>query len=392
MLGHHMRAGATTSFDGDKDLESGSEADGSLDDAEMSGDEERDESKVLDLRESVATVSFYTLSIANVSDRSVRERLSLEQKHTFETSSDCAPCPPQDALAARFPKMFDASEIEPKASRLDPVAAEVNKALLKAASQLMLKDVSKETVNALSKAFGNFDRVVGLGRLLADAIGQPLLEHSRAHTVGLAAKYEAGKIKGAIDQYKRDLRRDAGKDASKRQELLVQAARAEDAAPLLQEAVDVGLTAPAPPARSGATGSRKRAREVEEDDDELSRAEAAVLVCIKATKRADAATEAAERTEEVKLKVYERFARKLGELSQDLKSSNKFGENLERFNAMRKLAEQAGREHTAAQFATRDALLAWQGAMLDERDAELHAAELDLKECRELLAHWPARS
>ena len=71
---------------------------------------------------------------------------------------------------------------------------------------------------------------------------------------------------------------------------------------------------------------------------------------------------------------------------------NEFGKNLERFNAMRKLTEQAGREHTAAQFATRDALLAWQGGMLDERDAELHAAELDLKECRELLAHWPARS
>ena len=66
MLGHHMRPGATTSFDGDKDLESGSEADGSLDDAGMSGDEERDESNVPDLRESVKTVKFYAVSIANV--------------------------------------------------------------------------------------------------------------------------------------------------------------------------------------------------------------------------------------------------------------------------------------------------------------------------------------
>jgi hypothetical protein len=80
MLGHHMRAGATTSFDGDKDLESGSEADGSLNDAGMSGDEERDESKVPDKRESVETVKFYAVSIANVPNRSVRVRLSHEQK------------------------------------------------------------------------------------------------------------------------------------------------------------------------------------------------------------------------------------------------------------------------------------------------------------------------
>ena len=105
-----------------------------------------------------------------------------------------------------------------------------------AASQLVLKDIPAETVKALSKAFGNFDRVVGLGRLLADAVGHPLLEHSRAHAVGLSAKYEAGKLKASIDQYKRDARRDAGKlgsDDPKRQDLLAQAASAEDAAPLL---------------------------------------------------------------------------------------------------------------------------------------------------------------
>ena len=113
---------------------------------------------------------------------------------------DRVSCLPQDALSARVPKMFDASESGPKESGLDPITTEVNKALLKAASQLILKDIPAEMVKALSKAFGNFDRVVGLGRLLADAVGQPLLEHSRAHAVGLSAKYEAGKVKAAIDQ------------------------------------------------------------------------------------------------------------------------------------------------------------------------------------------------
>ena len=264
-----------------------------------------------------------------------------------------------------------------------------------AASQLVLKDIPAETVKALSKAFGNFDRVVGLGRLLADAVGHPLLEHSRAHAVGLSAKYEAGKLKAAIDQYKRDARRDAGKlgsDDPKRQDLLAQAASAEDAAPLLRESVDVGLTVPTAPARSSATatGSRKCAREqvVEPDEDEeLARAEAAVLACTKEVKRADAATEAAERKEADKLKTYSRLAYALGKAA---KGCAKTSKTLASFNAFSKRVREAERAHTAAQFETRDALLAWQQTMLDERDAELNVAELELKGCRELLAHWPA--
>ena len=76
-----------------------------------------------------------------------------------------------------------ASRGRSKETGLDPVATEVNKALLQAASQLVLKDIPAETVKALSKAFGNFDRVVGLGRLLADAVGQPLLEGSCSRKV-----------------------------------------------------------------------------------------------------------------------------------------------------------------------------------------------------------------
>ena len=306
---------------------------------------------------------------------------------------DRVSCLSQDALYARVSIMFDASESEPKASKLDPVATEVNKALLKAASQLMLKDLSAETVKALSKAFGNFDRMVGLGRLLADAIGQPLLEHGRAHTVGLAAKYEAGKIKGAIDQYKRDVRRDAGKlDAAdpKRQELLAEASNAEDAAPFLRETVDIRLAASVAPVCSAATGSRKRARQqvVEpEEDEELARAEAAVLACTKAVKRADAATEAAERTEAEKFKVYSRLANALGQAA---KGCAKTSKTLASFNAFSKRVDKAERAHTLAQFATRDALMDWQRAIIEERDAELHVAELELAGCRELLAQWPA--
>ena len=86
MLGHHMCAGATTSFCGDQDLEAGSEADGSHDGTVTSGDDERDESKVPDKWESVGTVKFYAVSIAKVPNRSVRVRLSHEQKQPIRTS------------------------------------------------------------------------------------------------------------------------------------------------------------------------------------------------------------------------------------------------------------------------------------------------------------------
>ena len=74
----------------------------------------------------------------------------------------------------------------------------------------------------------------------------------------------------------------------------------DDEAPLLRDPVDVGLTAPAVPTHSSATGSRKRARETVEGEDEQSRAEAAVLECEKAMRRADATVVAAEAKEESK--------------------------------------------------------------------------------------------
>ena len=75
------------------------------------------------------------------------------------------------------------------------------------------------------------------------------------------------KIKTAIDQAKWDSRRDAAKlsaDDPTRQELLAQAAKADDEAPLLREPVHVGLMAPSapahktlPPARESAHASQR---------------------------------------------------------------------------------------------------------------------------------------
>ena len=61
--------------------------------------------------------------------------------------------------------------------------------------------ISPADVKALSKAFGNFDKVVALGSLLADAMhgcAFELLEHTCAHAVGLKAKREVGMIKTTL--------------------------------------------------------------------------------------------------------------------------------------------------------------------------------------------------
>ena len=51
-----------------------------------------------------------------------------------------------------------------------------------------IKNLSDAHVKALSKSFGNFDRVVAQGWLVADALGLPLLLHKQAHAVGLKVR------------------------------------------------------------------------------------------------------------------------------------------------------------------------------------------------------------
>ena len=141
------------------------------------------------------------------------------------------PSDPPEKAALDIPRraaMFDANHSEPTISELKPVAGSVTRGLVKAASDV-LDELSKDDVKALSRAFGNFDKVVALGRLLADAVGMhPLLEHARAHAAGLKAKREVGRIKAEIDQVKREAWREAGKlsaDDPRRQELLAQRLR-----------------------------------------------------------------------------------------------------------------------------------------------------------------------
>ena len=72
-------------------------------------------------------------------------------------------------------KMLAVSASWPVASLMDPAANEPIGKLLVVAWKAV-QAWPKARIDALSHAFGNFDRVVALGRLVADALGLRLIE------------------------------------------------------------------------------------------------------------------------------------------------------------------------------------------------------------------------
>ena len=169
-----------------------------------------------------------------------------------------------EAVAGRDAAMFVVGAAEPVPSGMPPLASEPNKALVKVAVA-HFAGVPKAHIGALSKSFGNFDRVVGIGWVIADAVrplGAPLITRAEAHAIGGRAQRKAGDIKDEVRTARLAIQRAAYKlDASdpKRQELDRQLADAE--ALVLRESIELPLPSGAPQAASSATGSRKCARE-----------------------------------------------------------------------------------------------------------------------------------
>lgn len=206
-----------------------------------------------------------------------------------------------EAVAALIPKMFVEGATGPQPSGDLPLCSTTDKQLVKFASDAIndRKVLPKACVDALSKSFGNFNRVCGLGCMLGDAVlGPPLLSHRAAYEVGLKARREAEKIDKQVGVWKKEASRAKGKlfDASDRD--LIDQRLQGYINTLYQEAVDVELGGVAPAAAPGPSGSRKRARpaEVAEPTEEelIASAEAAVLAAKKVVKKA---TTRVERTE-----------------------------------------------------------------------------------------------
>jgi hypothetical protein len=139
---------------------------------------------------------------------------------------------------------------------------------------------------ALSKSFGNFDRVVALGWLLGDALGARLLPRKQANDIGLKARKAAVALKADVVAKKKA-------DDPQRRELS-EKAEAEEAERLRKE-----IDFPMMPAQPVPSGSRKRTRAKEMTQSERERLDdEAVLKAEKAVKRAGALVERAGKAEE----------------------------------------------------------------------------------------------
>ena len=165
----------------------------------------------------------------------------------------------------------------------------------------------------LSQAFGNFDRRVALGWLLADAAGMPLLDRPQAHALGIKAQRADGAAKAPIREARKKAigpARVAGADISRAQD-------DAEAAVLRTDAKVVALQQP--PANAHAVseraGSRKRAREPEPShNDEVQTLEARLLQADKQVSKAETKLEKAEAaSDEASMGKFKRLAARTDE-------------------------------------------------------------------------------
>ena len=214
--------------------------------------------------------------------------------------------------------MFKESSSGPTHSGRKPMASKVNKRIMKMAWEMMDDHdvVPACLIAVLSSAFGNFDRMVGCGWLLADAIGLPMIERSDAYAVGLKARTQVGKLKTKIYEKTKAPPAAARKLADsdpKRKDLLDEASRIEQA--LLDESIELPFSRVSQDAKasSSATGSRKRALEpaVTPQQRRMDEAVAGCAEAQKALRSAQRAQEDAEKTYTTKGKVLDKWLERI---------------------------------------------------------------------------------
>ena len=263
-----MCAGATSAFIGVGELEADVQEEGTFQQGSLTLEIDSAKRQCGDWREHVFAGNAVGES-GSPSSSSVVESAATPDKNSSSAANETAEETQDElALSARFEILFDIGNTQPVASGKKLVAADVNKRIEQSAFAVVAK-LPAAMVKALSAAHGNFDCMVALGWLIADAVrdtDSPLIERNQAHAVGLKAKREAGKIKTDLASLRRDAMRDVGAlNVDNPVHLALREARftqlAEAQAELLNTLVEVGMPSQAAPTTSFATGSRKRARE-----------------------------------------------------------------------------------------------------------------------------------
>lgn len=191
--------------------------------------------------------------------------------------------------------MFVIGTSWPTASKVGATASQPTKGLI----LFVHKAVSawdEAHVQALSRSFGNFDRVVAQGWLAADALGLPLLDREQAFAFGGRVKHHGAKIDAKIDADRRTAQRRAAKQSGEARQALEAAAAAAEAQ-LLREDVPMKLPEVQARPRPGLGGKRKRDVAPPEEAEEAEEAAAArptLAELRRAVRAADAAVQSAE--------------------------------------------------------------------------------------------------
>jgi hypothetical protein len=172
--------------------------------------------------------------------RSRPEQASPAPKQVSEAEEDAVAEMTAAAFSERRSKMFDAEKAGPTRSGLRRIAVTVTKKLVQLA-WVAISELSDNTIKLLSTAYGNFDRVVAVGWLIADAMGHSLIERASAHAIGLKARRIAGSVKtdtAAIQKAPKDKARKQGLSTDDPARLKLEREAVEVEASLLLETVE----------------------------------------------------------------------------------------------------------------------------------------------------------
>ena len=161
--------------------------------------------------------------------------------------------------AARTAAMFVVGTSEPMPSKLSKASTAATNNDVSLASKAVGDWVDAHGP-ALSRCFGNFDRVVGVGWVLGDAFDSPHLDRDEAFKVGSAAGKRTLKFSADIAKRKREIGRGASAlaaDDPVRQQIARAQANAEAA--IMRAAVAPALPFPEHSPSAAAGAKRKRA-------------------------------------------------------------------------------------------------------------------------------------
>jgi hypothetical protein len=282
-------------------------------------------------------------------------------------------------MAERASAMFSLDATGPAASGMPKVAEKATMELVSLAFGAVGK-LCDQHGKALSKAFGNFDRVVGLGWLVTDALGCPRVHKVTAYTVGLKLRKLPSELKADQLTARKVASRAISKlaaDDPKRQELKQVAA--DEEARLLRVEVDLELPSAEPQPHASSTGKRKSAAPPPPDSLTARQAAAAnaILAAQKAVSREKRALESAGKAVDAHERHVSRLWSRVELLCELPRRSFKQLQLCSR--RMRALDKARNTLHTM-ELRQRDAMIAYMEAQLELRDAWMDDKDLDMEQ------------